>query len=49
MPEELRSAFKQQADTKKQGLEFFKKSVDDGFDNLKKLLEEGPLPKFGFK
>lgn len=49
MPEEMRSAFKQQANTKKEGLEFLKKSVDDGFNNLKKLLEESPLPKFGFK
>jgi hypothetical protein len=47
MPEEMKNAFRQQWEANKQAFAFFKKSVDDGFDNLKKLLEEGKLPKFG--
>lgn len=47
MPEEMKNAFIQQTETKKQGFEFFKKSIDDGYDNLMKLLEEGKFPKFG--
>ncbi len=47
MPEEMKNAFKQQTDTKKQAFEFFKKSIDDGYDNLMKLLVEGKFPKFG--
>ncbi len=47
MPEEMKNAFKQQTETKKQAFEFFKKSIDDGYDNLIKLLEEGKFPKFG--
>ncbi len=47
MPEEMKNALRQQTETKKQAFEFFKKSIDDGYDNLMKLLEEGKFLNFG--
>ena len=46
MPEEMKNALRQQTETKKQAVEFFQKTIDGGFDNLKKLLD-GTFPKFG--
>ena len=48
MPQEMKNAFLQRTEVNKQAVEFFKTSVDHGFDNLKELLEEGKFPKFGY-
>ncbi len=47
MPEEMKSAFSQQRENQRKALGYFKKSVEDGFDNLMKFLDDGKFPKFG--
>ena len=47
MPEEMKNAFSRQTENQRQALGYFKESVENGFDNLTKLLNEGKFPKFG--
>ncbi len=48
MPEEMKSVFRQQRENQRKAVEYFKKSAEDGFENLMKFVDDCKFPKCGF-